>query len=79
MQFHFFRQLQIMEIESIIREKKKKNSSLMKFIVATENADLELIIKDFESHTNFKKKEEVKSMLQLKSKISDNHYCSPDL
>ena len=51
----------------------------MKFIVATENADLELIIKDFESHTNFKKKEEVKSMLQLISKISDNHYCSPDL
>ncbi|KAK8843672.1 hypothetical protein M9Y10_024735 [Tritrichomonas musculus] len=67
-----------MEIESVIREKKEIYSSLMEFIEATENADFELLIKDFESHVNFKNKEEIKSILQLISKISDNHHRLPD-
>ncbi|KAK8870811.1 hypothetical protein M9Y10_008703 [Tritrichomonas musculus] len=62
-----------MEIESIIREKKEIYSSLMEFIDETEDADFNSLIKDFENQEIFKNKEEIKLMLQLISKISDNH------
>ena len=63
-----------MEIETIIQEKKKIYSSLMKFIEATEKDDFEFLFEKFKKRCNFKNGEEIKLMLQLILKIAENHH-----
>ena len=67
-----------MEIDLIIQKKKEIHSSLMEFIDTTENIDIEKLIDDFEQQNYFDNKEEIVSILQMVSKIADNHHRMPN-
>lgn len=67
-----------MEIELLIQKKKELYSSLMEFIDATENNDINLLITFFDEQDILQDKDELISTFHLLSKIADNHHFSPD-
>ena len=66
-----------MEVENIIHKRKEIFSSLIDFIDNTQNSEIESLINVFEKHEILKDSEEIKSTLQLVSKIADNHQRLP--
>ena len=68
-----------MEIELFIRKRKEIYSSLMEFIGTADDNVIEFLKNDLKKLEILKNKEEMVFILQLISKISDNHHRYPNL
>ena len=69
-----------MEIEAFIKQMKEAYSILIDFIEDTNEIEstFKEIIKKFEKQEIFKNKENIPLLLQIISRIADNHYRTPD-
>lgn len=67
-----------MEIENIIQRKKEFYSSLIDYIETTENDKFDILIDIIEKLDILCNKDEIISVLNLLSKISDDHQRSSD-
>ena len=68
-----------MEIEADIKKRKELYISLMDFISASDNLDyeLQLLIEIFEKQDILTNRDEIISLYQLISKISDSYHRTP--